>query len=70
MEDDFVAFFAKAAEAGEVITWAGDWMELVNGTAPVTHMGLSGIFGYEPVTLLNYLDPSTGESLQGLTPEL
>lgn len=69
-DDDFVAFFAKAAEAGEVITWAGDWMELVNGTAPVTHMGLSGVFGYEPVILLNYLDPGTGESLRGLTPEL
>jgi hypothetical protein len=68
--DDFVAFFAKAAEAGEVITWAGDWMDLVNDTAAKTHMALSGVFGYEPVILLNYLDPSTGESLRGLTPEL
>ena len=33
-EADFTGFFEKALEAGHVVTWAGDWGYLVNGTAP------------------------------------
>jgi len=28
--DDFVAFFAKAKQAGDVVRWAGDWMALAD----------------------------------------
>jgi hypothetical protein len=61
-EDDFTGFFEKALEAGDVVTWAGDWGFLVNGTAPVVVTELADVYGYEPVILVTHMDQSAGTS--------
>ena len=61
-EDDFTGFFENAAEAGSVVTWAGDWGYLVNGTAPIVVTELADVYGYEPVILVTYMDQSAGTS--------
>ena len=61
-EDDFTGFFEKAAEAGSVVTWAGDWGYLVNGTAPIVVTELADVYGYEPVILVTHMDQSAGTS--------
>jgi len=61
-EADFTGFFEKALEAGHVVTWAGDWGYLVNGTAPVVVTELADVYKYEPVILVTYMDQSAGTS--------
>ncbi|MFH2111532.1 MAG: hypothetical protein ABIJ47_09780 [Candidatus Bathyarchaeota archaeon] len=60
--DDFVGFWEKASEGGKVVTWAGDWGHMVNGTAPQVVAGLSHTYGCEPVIMVTYMDPPSGTS--------
>ncbi len=41
-EEDFSTFFEKAAQAGDIVMWAGDWLELTReGGAPIVVMELA-----------------------------
>ncbi len=60
--EDFADFFEKAQQAGKVLTWAGDWWELVDeeGAAhEVTKLALH--YELEPVIIATYFDQATGE---------
>jgi hypothetical protein len=61
-EDDFLDFWEKASEAGSVVTWAGDWGHLVNGTVPIVVTELADVYKCEPVILVTYMDQSAGTS--------
>lgn len=50
--EDFTNFFIKAKEAGNLISWAGDWHELKKENSPAhTLVGLSKRYEFEPVII-------------------
>jgi hypothetical protein len=52
--DDFTRFFEEALQAGEAVSWAGDWAQLdAEGEAPDAVVGLAGRYGYTPVIIAN-----------------
>ncbi len=65
---DFQEFFAKAKEAGSVVTWAGDWLELekTDGGGPAVVAGLAKVYGYAPVIQAQAFEASTGKLLRPL----
>lgn len=69
--DDFADFFVKAGEAGQIVTWAGDWNELSNmvSGAPRVLMELASGYGLLPVIEAQFFSQSTGRLLRPLTAE-
>ena len=67
-EEDFLAFFEKAAEAGEIVMWAGDWIEL-GGGAPGVVTELASTYGYTPLIEVAHFIQATGELIRPLTAE-
>lgn len=66
---EFTEFFPKAKEAGEVVTWSGDWEELAktSGGGPYVVSELSKTYGYTPVVIAQFFTQSTGKLLRPLT---
>ena len=65
--EEFAEFFAKADEAGEVVTWAGDWGLLgVEASAPHVVTVLSVQHGLEPIVIVTYFTQGTGELVRPL----
>ena len=65
--EEFGLFFEKAAEAGEVVTWAGDWGLLDDeASAPHVVFGLSGRQGLDTIVLVTYFTQGTGELVRPL----
>jgi len=66
---DFTDFFVKAGEAGQIVTWAGDWNELGNlvSGAPRVLMELAPGYGLLPVIQAQFFSQSTGRLLRPLT---
>jgi len=62
---DFTDFFKRAMEVGSVVTWAGDWNELIadNG-GPKVVAGLAANYGYIPIIELSF--HSNGELIRPL----
>ncbi|MEW6593184.1 MAG: hypothetical protein AB1305_05925, partial [Candidatus Hadarchaeota archaeon] len=52
---DFTEFFEKARQAGNVVSWAGDWNEL-----PASVAGLAATYGYTPIIEAQFFTQSTG----------
>ena len=53
--EEFGVFFEKAAEAGDLVTWAGDWGLLDDdASAPQVVVGLSGLQGLDPIMIVTY----------------
>ncbi len=65
----FVQFFEEAKEAGNMVTWVGDWQELVDEKAPYTLYGLSEIYGYTPLVEVGYYTQGEGIMIRPLTEE-
>lgn len=64
---DFTGFFSKAKQAGTVVSWAGDWLELSRqDSAPYVVTGLASSYGYTPVIELQFFSQSTGQLLRPL----
>lgn len=66
--DDFTSFFEKATQAGQVISWAGDWNELANG-GPRVLAELASTYNYIPVVEVQFFEQSTGQLLRPLSEE-
>jgi hypothetical protein len=63
VSESFAEFFVKAEHTGGIVTWAGDWGQLIDEAgAPyvVTELALS--YELEPIVLATYFDQSIGES--------
>jgi hypothetical protein len=64
---DFTDFFAKAKQAGTMVSWAGDWQELsVEGSGANSVAMLAATYGYTPVLELQFFSQATGKLLQPL----
>jgi hypothetical protein len=69
-EQDFLQFFDEATTAGQVITWAGDWNELVAGTgAPFVLAELAENFDYVPLVQATFFSQDTGQAVRSLADE-
>ena len=65
--EEFGVFFEKAAEAGEVVTWAGDWGLLdEEASAPHVVEALSGQQALASIVLVTYFTQGTGELVRPL----
>ncbi|MEK7087049.1 MAG: hypothetical protein AAB935_02190 [Patescibacteria group bacterium] len=66
--EDFTDFFEKAKEAGNIVSWAGDWNELSNtqGGGPTVVATLSSQYKYIPVIETQFFTQSTGKLLRPL----
>ncbi len=64
---DFIDFFQKAAQAGDIVSWAGDWQELSSATSGAnTVAGLAATYGYIPVLQLQFFNQASGRLLRPL----
>ena len=65
---DFNDFFDKAKQAGEIVSWSGDWNELANtaGGGPSVTAGLAKSKGYAPMIIVQFFTQSSGKLLRPL----
>jgi hypothetical protein len=64
---DFIDFFTKAKQAGDVVTWSGDWAELSDPKeAPYVVAQLASANGLKPVIIAQFFTQSTGKLLRPL----
>ena len=64
---DFLAFYAEADSAGDLKTWAGDWVELGIPNGPPAQTVLNGpTYHYTPVLIAQFFTQGTGELLRPL----
>lgn len=66
--DDFTDFFQKAKQAGEIVSWAGDWNELSSSqsSGPTVVATLASHYGYTPVIEAQFFTLSSGKLLRPL----
>jgi len=64
---DFNGFFEKAKQAGNIVSWVGDWNDLgAADKAPEVIAELASTYGYVPVTEAQFFTQSTGQLLRPL----
>jgi hypothetical protein len=64
---DFTDFFLKAKQAGDIVSWAGDWNELnVSSGAPRTVAELASTYDYTPMIEAQFFAQSTRKLLRPL----
>ena len=64
---DFAAFFTKAKQAGDVVTWSGDWAELSSPKGgPYVIAELATANNLELVAIAQFFTQGTGELLRPL----
>lgn len=64
---DFAAFFTKAKQAGEIVTWSGDWAELSGPKGgPYVVAELAAANDLELVAIAQFFTQGTGELLRPL----
>ncbi|MEW5955896.1 MAG: hypothetical protein AB1626_05185 [Candidatus Micrarchaeota archaeon] len=63
---DFTEFFQRANEAGQVVSWAGDWNELAGQGGPKVVAELSSTYSYAPLVEAQFFTQSTGALLRPL----
>lgn len=66
--NDFTDFFAKAKQAGEIVSWAGDWNELSNtqNGGPTVVASLASAYGYTPIIEAQFFTQSNRELIRPL----
>lgn len=68
--DDFRAFFERAAEAGSLVRWAGDWAELGREDGPPAAVAtLARRYGMVPMVETGVFSAGARELFRPLTPE-
>lgn len=66
-QDDFTDFFTKAKQAGNIVSWAGDWNELGNENgSPNVVAELASTYSYTPVIETQFFTQSSGRLLRPL----
>ncbi|MBI4739246.1 hypothetical protein HY772_06860 [Candidatus Woesearchaeota archaeon] len=69
-QQDFIDFFVKAKQAGEIVTWSGDWNELSGEKGgPRVVMELASRYDYTPVIITQFFTQSSGKLLRPLDAE-
>jgi len=64
-QTDFTDFFSKTKQAGDIVSWAGDWDELGNTNgAPAVVAGLSPTYSYIPLVEAQFFTQSDGKLLR------
>ena len=64
---DFSEFFVKARQAGNIVSWAGDWDDLAAADkAPEVVAELASIYNYTPLIEAQFFTQSTGQLLRPL----
>lgn len=64
---DFTGFFQLAAQAGDIVSWAGDWQELSSPNSGAnTVAGLAATYGYLPALQLQFFNQDSGTLLRPL----
>lgn len=65
---DFADFFEKAKQAGEVVSWAGDWNDLsgTQNSGPAVVASLASTYGYTPLIEAQFFTRSSGALLRPL----
>jgi hypothetical protein len=65
---DFTDFFRLAAEAGDIVMWAGDWADLrgQEGSGAITVAELSAAYGYVPLIEAQFFTQSDGALVRPL----
>jgi hypothetical protein len=64
---DFSEFFLKARQAGNIVSWAGDWYDLgAAGKAPEVVAELASTYNYTPLIQAQFFTQSTGQLLRSL----
>ncbi len=67
IEPDVTEFFTLAQEAGDIVTWAGDWIQLGNSTgAPAYVADQAAVHGYTPLIIAQFFDQGTHQLLRPL----
>lgn len=66
--DDFTDFFDKVKQTGEIVVWAGDWIELndTSGSGPIVTAELASAYNYVPLIEAQFFTQSTGELVRPL----
>jgi hypothetical protein len=65
--NDFPDFFEKAKRVGDIVSWAGDWNELINtNNGPKVVVELAATYNYTPLIELQFFTQSTGALLRPL----
>ncbi|OGO36139.1 MAG: hypothetical protein A2147_08820 [Chloroflexi bacterium RBG_16_57_8] len=66
--EDFTTFFETARQAGSVVMWAGDWIELARSDkgGPVVVTELASRYDYTPLVEVQFFTQSTGALLRPL----
>ncbi len=55
--EDITEFFTLAQEAGDIVSWAGDWIQLGDSIqAPAVVVGLSTVYDYTPVIIAQFFN--------------
>jgi hypothetical protein len=69
--EDFTGFFEKAARAGDMVSWVGDWAEmgLRDGGGPRVISGLTSSYNYIPLVIVQFFTQSTGQLVRPLSAE-
>lgn len=69
--DDFIEFFEKAEETGEIVMWAGDWNDLTESDfgAAGTTAGLASVYDYIPLIEVTTYTQGEGELIRPFTEE-
>ncbi len=68
-DEYFLEFFEEAMEAGNMVMWAGDWMEIETGGAPIVVTEFSLTYDYIPLVEVTYYTQGEGELIRPLTEE-
>ena len=65
---DLTDFFTKAVEAGSLVSWSGDWIDLCSSaeTAPYVVADLASSYNYIPLIECQFFTQSTGQLLRPL----
>lgn len=62
-DEDFLGFFEKSKQTGNMVMWAGDWNELPDG-APKVVTELSSTYGYTPIIEVTYYSQGDGQLIR------
>ncbi len=68
-DEYFIQFFEEVTEAGNIVMWAGDWMEIENEGAPIVVTEFASTYDYIPLVEVTYYTQGEGELIRPLTEE-
>lgn len=67
-QNDFIDFFEKVKQTGNIVSWSGDWNELADtqSSGPTVIASLATTYDYIPIIEVQFFTQTTGELLRPL----